>query len=195
VSTALKNPGILPTTHCPCLSSSRRRYCCCWRPARSRDQRRRPAELAAGVPARSGERRDPRARVEVSFIAELLAGFSTIHVVHVPAAEVLVEFLGVHEPGERSSDARSERERERVWAGERTAGEVSTHMDCMSVTELVSQLLRGWLKASAFQNLATERATRGASVSVSASGRASARRARSVPTWHTCSSPNSCPSY
>ena len=49
-------------------------------------------------------------------------------------------------PGERASDARSERGRERVGAGERTAGEVSTHMDCMYFTELVFQLLRGWLK-------------------------------------------------
>ena len=47
----------------------------------------------------------------------------------------------------RASDERSERER--VGAGERTAGEVSTHMPYMSVTELVSQVLRGWLKASA----------------------------------------------
>ena len=49
-------------------------------------------------------------------------------------------------------------------------------MDAMVVTELVSQLFRGWLKLLAFSNLASERATRGASVGVSASGRASARR-------------------
>jgi hypothetical protein len=96
---------------------------------------------------------------------------------------------------ERASDARSERGRERVGAGERTAGEVSTHILDMVVTELVSQLSRGWLKILAFQNLASERATRGASVSVGESGRAIARRARSVPTWKTCSSPNSCSSY
>jgi len=149
VSTALKNPGILPTTHCPCLSSSRRRYCCRWRPARSRHQRRRSAELAAGVPARSGERRDPRGRVEASLVAEVLACIFTIHVVHDPVVEVLVEGSGFLEPGERSSDARSERGRERVGAGERTAGEVSTHMENMPVTELVSQLLRGWLKEPA----------------------------------------------
>ena len=50
---------------------------------------------------------------------------------------------------ERASDARSERERGRVGAGERTAGEVSTHIRSMVVTLLVSQLLRGWLKAAA----------------------------------------------
>ena len=66
----------------------------------------------------------------------------------VPAIEGLVEGSGAVEPGERASDARSERERERerVGAGERTAGEVSTHMALMVVTELVSQLLRGLLK-------------------------------------------------
>jgi len=48
-----------------------------------------------------------------------------------------------------ASDARSERGRERVGAGERTAGEVSTHIWFMSVTELVSHLSRGWLKAVA----------------------------------------------
>jgi len=96
---------------------------------------------------------------------------------------------------ERASDARSERGRERVWAGERTAGEVSTHMDFMAVTLLVSQLFRAWLKFLASLNLATERATRGVSVGVSASGRARARRARSVPTCNTWSSPNSCSSY
>jgi hypothetical protein len=37
-----------------------------------------------------------------------------------------LKFLALSEPGERASDARSERER--VGAGERTAGEVSTHM-------------------------------------------------------------------
>ena len=105
--------------------SSRRRYCCCWRPARSRDERRWSAELAFRVPARSGERRDPRGRVEASVLAEARA---ILHVVHDPAAEVLIELLGVIEPGERASDARSERGRERVGAGERTAGEVSTHM-------------------------------------------------------------------
>ena len=47
---------------------------------------------------------------------------------------------------ERASDARSEGERERVGAGERTAGEVSTHMYSMSVTELVFQLSRALLK-------------------------------------------------
>ncbi len=51
--------------------------------------------------------------------------------------EGLVEGPGVAEPGERASDARSERERERVGAGERTAGEVSTHISFMFVTELV----------------------------------------------------------
>jgi len=90
-----------------------------------------------------------------------------------------------------ASDARSERGR--VGAGGRTVGGVSTHMPDMSVTELVSQLSRAWLKASAVQNLASERVTRGASVS--ASGRAGARRARSVPTSMPCSSPNSYPSY
>jgi len=105
---------------------------------------------------------------------------------HVPAAEVLVEGSGAGEPGERASDARSERERECVGAGERTAGEVSTHSVTMFVTELVSQLLRGRLKAETPRNLASERATRGASVSVRASGRASARRARSTPTVQPC---------
>jgi len=57
-------------------------------------------------------------------------------------------------------------------------------------TWITFQLLRSWLKALALRNLASERATRGASVSVGASG-----RARSVPTCLTCSSPNSCPSY
>ena len=38
---------------------------------------------------------------------------------------------------ERASDGRSERERERVGAGERTAGEVSTHRLDMSVTPVV----------------------------------------------------------
>jgi len=172
--------------------SSRRRYCCCRCPARSRDRRRWSAELAHRVPTISGERRDPRGRVEASFLAKL---YAILHVVHDPAAEVLVEVLGVIEPGDRASDARSERGRERVGAGERTAGEVSTHTFCISVTLLVSQLLRGWLKAEASANLASERATRGASVSVGESGRASARRARSVPTCTSCSSPNSCPSY
>ena len=65
------------------------------------------------------------------------------HLARVPAIEGLVEGSGVVEPGERASDARSERERERVGAGERTAGEVSTHMEDMSVTELVSQLSMG----------------------------------------------------
>ena len=63
-----------------------------------------------------------------------------IHVRHrtrVPAIEVLVEGFGLPEPGERASDARSERERERVGAGERTAGEVSTHRLDMSVTPVV----------------------------------------------------------
>ena len=78
-----------------------------------------------------------------------------IHVVHDPAGEVLVEGKGSVEPGERASDARSERER--VGAGERTAGEVSTHISFMVVTELVSQLLRGWLKAVAPLNPASER--------------------------------------
>jgi len=55
-------------------------------------------------------------------------------------------------------------------------------MKDMSLTELVSHASMSWLKASATENLASERATRGASVGVSASGRASARRARSVPT-------------
>ena len=95
---------------------------------------------------------------------------------------------------ERASDARSERGRERVGAGGRTAGEVSTHMPAMFVTELVSHALMSLLKAE-FWNLESERATRGASVGVSASGRASARRARSVPTSQSCPSPNSCPSY
>jgi hypothetical protein len=36
--------------------------------------------------------------------------------------------MAFEEPGERASDERSERGRERVGAGERTAGEVSTHM-------------------------------------------------------------------
>ena len=54
--------------------------------------------------------------------------------------------MGAEEPGERASDARSERGRERVGAGERTAGEVSTHMPHMVVTLLVSQLLSAWLK-------------------------------------------------
>jgi len=62
------------------------------------------------------------------------------------------------------------------------AVEVSTHMNCISLTFLVFQLLRGWLKAVAPPNLESERATRGASVSVSASGRAGAWRSRSVPT-------------
>jgi len=44
----------------------------------------------------------------------------------------------------RASDERSERER--VGAGERTAGEVSTHMPYMSVTELVFHLSRDWSK-------------------------------------------------
>jgi len=48
-------------------------------------------------------------------------------------------------PGERASDARSERGRERVGAGARTAGEVSTHISFMLVTELVSQLLMAGL--------------------------------------------------
>ena len=47
---------------------------------------------------------------------------------------------------ERASDARSERERGRVGAGERTAGEVSTHMEFMFVTAAVFQPLRGWLR-------------------------------------------------
>ena len=73
------------------------------------------------------------------------------HRTRVPVVEGLVEVSGVAEPGERASDARSERERERerVGAGERTAGEVSTHMYDMYLTELVSQLLRGRLKAKA----------------------------------------------
>ena len=50
------------------------------------------------------------------------------------------------------------------------------------LTLFTFQPLRSWLKAVASWNLTSERATRGASVSVSASGRASARRARSVPT-------------
>ena len=178
--------------------SSRRRYCCCRCPARSRDQRRWSAELAAGVPALLPRRpefeiRDPRGRVEASAHAEVSA---PRHQGNFPVAQVLVEVHGVAKPGERASDARSVRERERVGAGGRTAGEVSTHMDSMSVTELVSQLFRGWLKAAAPLNLASERATRGASVGVSASGgRAGARWAGSVPTSDTCSSPNSCPSY
>ena len=75
------------------------------------------------------------------------------HVIHgrhrtrVPAIEGLVEGIGSKEPGERASDARSERGRERVGAGERTAGEVSTHMAAMVVTELVSQSLRSWSKS------------------------------------------------
>ena len=104
--------------------SSRRRYCCCRCPARSRDRRRWSAELAFGPPTIL-ERRDPRGRVEASFLAKV---FAILHVVHDPAAEVLIELLGVIEPGERASDARSERGRERVGAGERTAGEVSTHI-------------------------------------------------------------------
>jgi hypothetical protein len=172
--------------------SSRRRYCCCRCPARSRDRRRWSAELAFGVPAR-GERRDPQGRVEATVEAE---GTAVTDVVHDPAAKVLVEGSGFVEPGERASDARSERGRERERVG---AGEVSTHISFMFVTAAVFQLLRGWLKASAVSNLASERATRGASVSVSvsvsASERASARRARSVPTFHAWSSPCSCPSY
>ena len=114
--------------------SSCRRYWCCWRPARSRDERRWSAELAAEGPARSGafpgyERRDPRGRVEAGGVAE---GTASIHAVHDPAGEVLVEGIGVIEPGERASDARSERERERVGAGE-----VSTHMYDMSSTPVV----------------------------------------------------------
>ena len=79
------------------------------------------------------------------------------HLARVPAIEGLVEGIGCGigrgigcgEPGERASDARSERGRERVGAGEHTVGEVSTHIHDMFVTELVSQLLRGWLKAVA----------------------------------------------
>jgi hypothetical protein len=105
----------------------------------------RPADE---VPALVGERRDPRGRVEATVEAE---GTAETDVGHDPAAKVLVEFLRPREPGERASDARSERERERerVGAGERTAGEVSTHIRSMVVTELVSQLLRYWLKAVA----------------------------------------------
>ena len=167
--------------------SSRRHYCYCRCPARSRDRRRWSVVLAAGVPARSGERRDPRGRVEASAEAEPVAGASTSHLVHDPAAEVLVEALGPEEPGKRESDARSERGRERVGAGPRRARS-STHIRPMFVTELVSQLLRGRLKAETPRNLASERATRGASVSVNvrASGRASARRARSRPTVQPC---------
>ena len=58
----------------------------------------------------------------------------------VPVIEGLVEASGVSEPGERASDARSERER--VGAGERTAGEISTHMPYMLVTAAVSHLER-----------------------------------------------------
>ena len=114
----------------------------------SQDQRRWSAELAAGFPARFGERRDPRGRVEASSLAEFLA---VLHRTRVPAIEGLVEGIGLAEPGERASDARSERER----VG---AGEVSTHIRFMSVTLLVSQLFRGWLKALAWPNLeASER--------------------------------------
>jgi len=56
----------------------------------------------------------------------------------------------------------------------------------MSVTELVFQLLRGWLKFRAFSNLASERATRGASVSERAR-RAGARRVE-VKTHMLCMS-------
>ena len=155
---------------------------------------------AAGGPAAAtiAPRRDPRYRVEASEAGEQVAGATISHQVHVPAAEVLVEGSAVLEPGERASDARSEREREGVGAGERTVGErtvgeVSTHMDFMVVTELVSHLSRGWLKLWAPKNLASERATRGASVGVSVSGRAHGERGQ-VPTLDPCSSPNSCPS-
>ena len=91
--------------------------------------------------------------MDASVEAEAKADVSTSHLDHDPVTEVLVEGSGAVEPGERASDARSERERERererVGAGERTAGEVSTHMFDMFVTALVSQLLRGWLKAVA----------------------------------------------
>jgi hypothetical protein len=76
-------------------------------------------------------------------------GLHVRHLARVPAIEGLVEGSGAAEPGERASDARSERGRERVGASGRTAGEVSTHICPMFVTELVSQLLRGWLKAVA----------------------------------------------
>ena len=56
----------------------------------------------------------------------------------------------------------------------------------MSVTELVFQLLRGLLKFWAFSNLASERATRGASVSERAR-RAGARRVE-VKTHMLCMS-------
>ena len=75
-------------------------------------------------------------------------GQHTDHILHIPSvpgADGLVEGSGLVEPGERASDARSERGRERVGAGERTAGEVSTHIPVMSVTELVSQLLMAGL--------------------------------------------------
>jgi hypothetical protein len=67
-------------------------------------------------------------------------------------------------------------------------------MAYMLVTAARVPAIEGLVEGLAPLNLASERATRGASVSVSASGRASARRARSVPTCKTCPSPNSCSS-
>ena len=86
-------------------------------------------------------------------------------------------------------------------AGERKAGEVSTHMKAMFVTLLVSQLLRGWLKTKASWNLASEQAKGVARVSewmnesVREAGHVRASRSRSVPTCMTYPSPGSCSSY
>ena len=81
------------------------------------------------------------------------------HVGHpdcVPVADGLVEGSGELEPGERESgvsasgqvsDERSERER--VWAGERRAVEVNTHMPFIPRNSAVFQSPMGWLKAAA----------------------------------------------
>jgi hypothetical protein len=96
----------------------------------------------------------------------------------------MVEDSGATEPGERASDARSERER--VWAAKRAAVEVtSTHIEAMFTTAAVFQSPMGWSKAVAPRNLESKRVTCGVSTSGRASERGSSQYPHGIQLRHT----------
>jgi hypothetical protein len=136
--------------------SSRRRYCCCRCPARSRDRRRWSAELASGSPHDSGN----DGILEVGLKPEFLQKFS--HSFTLFTTQPLRSWLKADWHRENLASERATRgaRRERVGAGGRTAGEVSTHIHLhvrhRTRVPAAEGLIEGFL---ASLNLASERAS------------------------------------